>query len=67
MNKAMLKSVMILHGDTIADLAEYLNISVQSVINKMGDKRSEFKQSEITKIKERYDLTAEQLESIFFN
>lgn len=67
MNKAMLRSVMILHGDTVADLAEHLNISVQSVVNKMGDKRSEFKQSEIAKIKDRYDLTPEQLEDIFFN
>ena len=67
MNKAMLKSVMALHGDTIADLANYLNLTPQSVVNKMGEKRTEFKQGEISMIKARYNLTAEQLEQIFFN
>lgn len=66
MNKELLRSIMVLHGDTNRDLAELLEISEQSVSNKMNENGSEFKQGEIAKIKTKYNLTAEQVESIFF-
>ena len=66
MNKAMLRSIMLLHGDTNADLAELLKITVQSVSDKINERGTEFKQGEIAKIKDRYKLSAEQVESIFF-
>ena len=66
MNKAALRSVMILNGDTNKDLAEYLGISEQSVSNKANENGTEFKQGEISLIKKRYNLSAEQLEDIFF-
>lgn len=66
MNKAALKSVMVLHGDTNKDLAEYLGISEQSVSNKSNENGTEFKQGEIALIKKRYNLSAEQVEDIFF-
>lgn len=66
MNKAALRSVMVLHGDTNKDLAEYLGISEQSVSNKTNENGTEFKQGEIALIKKRYNLTAEQVEDIFF-
>jgi hypothetical protein len=65
-NRKALRSVMVLHGDTNSNLAELLGISLQSVSNKLNENGSEFKQGEILKIKERYNLSAEQVESIFF-
>ena len=73
MNKALLKSIMIMYGDTVKDMADFLSISTQSVYNKMNEarmpsgKRAEFGQKEIGKIQTRYNLTAEQLEKIFFS
>jgi hypothetical protein len=62
---------MALHGDTIRDLAEFLGISPQSVSYKINEKvinkdKIEFKQGEIAAIKERYNLSADQVEAIFF-
>lgn len=58
---------MVLHGDTNKDLAEYLGISEQSVSNKANENGTEFKQGEIALIKKRYNLSAEQVEDIFFD
>lgn len=58
---------MALHNDTNKDLANYLRITEQSLSNKINERDTEFKQGEIAAIKERYDLTAEQVEQIFFN
>lgn len=66
MNKAALRSVMVLHGDGNKELAECLGISEQSVSAKINENGTEFKQGEIAKIIERYNLTAEQVEAIFF-
>lgn len=66
MNKAALKSVMILHGDKNKDLAEYLGISEQSVSNKMNENDTEFKQGEIALITKKYNLSGEQIKDIFF-
>ena len=67
MNKALLRSVMALHGDTNKSLAEYLQISEKSISDKINENNTEFKQSEIDAIIERYDLSNDQLRSIFFN
>lgn len=67
MNKGLLKSIMVLHGDTIADLAKCLDITPQSVSGKMNERGTEFKQGEIAAIKERYNLSADQVEAIFFS
>jgi FixJ family two-component response regulator len=66
MNKELLRSIMVLHGDTNKDLAEALEISEQSVSGKINEKGTEFKQGEIAKIKDRYNLTPEQVEAVFF-
>lgn len=66
MNRTLLRSVMVLHGDTNKDLAEYLGITEQSVSAKINETKTEFKQGEIAKIRERYGLTADQIEAIFF-
>lgn len=66
MNKELLRSIMVLHGDTNKDLAKLLEITEQSVSGKINENGTEFKQGEIAKIKDRYNLTPEQVESIFF-
>lgn len=66
MNSNLLKSVMVMHGDTNASLAKYLCITEQSVCNKINEKGTEFKQGEITRIKERYNLSSDMVDQIFF-
>ena len=67
MNKAKLRSVMVLHGETMTDLARVLGISESSLRNKMNERKSEFKQGEIAKIQEHYGLTADEVVAIFFS
>lgn len=57
---------MALHGDKNKDLAILLDKSEQSISNKINERGTEFTQGEIAKIKEKYNLTAEQVEAIFF-
>ena len=66
MNKELLRSVMVLHGDTNKTLAAYLGISEQSLSNKINENGTEFKKGEMLKIKMRYNLTSEQVDLIFF-
>lgn len=66
MKKEQLRSIMVLHGDTNKDLADYLGISEQSVSNKINENGTEFKQGEIARIKAKYNLSSEQIDSIFF-
>ncbi len=66
MNSKLLRSLMVLHGDTNASLAAYLGITENSVSNKINENGTEFKQREISKIMRRYDLSAEQVREIFF-
>lgn len=67
MNKKMLRSMMVLHDDTNESLAVFLGISAKSVNDKINEKGTEFKQSEIAAIKKRYTLSDEQVSLIFFN
>ena len=66
MNKELLRSIMVLHGDTNKTLADYLGITEQSLCNKINENGTEFKQGEIKQIKIRYNLTSEQIDLIFF-
>ena len=67
MNAKLFRSIMVLNNDTNKSLAEFLNLSEQTVCNKINENGTEFKQGEIVKIKKRYNLTAEQVMAIFFN
>ena len=67
MNKLKLKSFMALHGDTLEKLSKQLGITPQRLSAKINEyKGAEFTQSEIGVIKKRYDLSAEEIEEIFF-
>ena len=57
---------MKLHNDTQQGLADYLGIVISSVSNKINDKQ-EFRLNEVKRIKKRYNLTAEEIDEIFFN
>lgn len=67
MNKEKLKSMMALFGDTNKTLSEYLGISEQSLCNKTNENGTEFKQGEIIKIKDRYNLSPVEVDAIFFD
>ncbi len=62
----LLRSKMVLFDDTNESLAEVLNVSKQTLSAKINGK-VDFWQSEIKMIVERYNLTSEETEKIFFN
>lgn len=66
MNKALMRSMMVMYGDTNATLGEFLGITEQSVSNKINENGTEFKQGEIARIKVRYNLDSEMVDRIFF-
>ena len=67
MNTAKIKSVMALHGDTSAVLAGAIGMSPQTFSAKINERNgAEFTQGEISKIKERYSLSPEEVDLIFF-
>ena len=66
MNSKLLRSLMVLHGDTNASLAAYLGITENSVSNKINERGTEFWQSEIARIIDRYSLDPETVNRICF-
>ena len=66
MNKNLLRSIMVLHGDTNMILAKYLGMSKQSLSAKLNENKQEFTQGEIAAIRKRYELSDSQLVAIFF-
>ena len=68
MNTVLLKSKMVLYGDTNMTLGKALNIAYQTVSAKINNTNgAEFTQGEIKTIKQRYNLTATEIDEIFFN
>ena len=68
MDAKKLKSKMVLNGDNGGDLAEYLDISRTTLSSKINETNgAQFTQGEISKIKERYNLTGKEIDDIFFN
>lgn len=67
LNKYALKEVVDKNNDTLQNLANYLGIHVNTLYEKIKAKRYDFTRDQIFKIKERYNLTAEQIDLIFFN
>lgn len=68
MNKLELESVMKLHGDTGTSLAGYLGIARPTFSAKINEtNRAEFTQGEIAMIKDKYELSPQEVVEIFFN
>lgn len=68
MNKLRLESVMRLHGDTGTSLARFLSIARTTFSAKINEtKGAEFTQGEISMIKEKYSLSADDIVAIFFD
>ena len=67
MDKNLFISKMKLFGDTQSDLAHALNLSLVRMNAKINETDgAEFKQSEISAIRTRYNLTMEEVDQIFF-
>lgn len=68
MNKNFFVSKMKLFGDTQQSLSEALGISLTRLNEKINETDgAEFWQSEIVFFKNRWDLTADEVDLIFFN
>lgn len=67
MNKRILESKMALNGDKGNDLASFLGIARSTFSAKLNETNgAEFTQSEIAKMRHRYNLDASEVEQIFF-
>jgi len=67
MNKNLLRSKMVAHGDTGGDLAKALGISRVTISMKINNTNgADFTQGEIKKIIDRYNLSMDEVEAIFF-
>ena len=65
MNTAMLKAVMVQYGDTQEILAQALGMA-QSALNARINGKIDFRKKEIQFIRNRYHLTCEMTDLIFF-
>lgn len=66
MNSALLKARMVQNGDTQTELAAFLGMSLSTLNAKINGNGTDFRQNEITAIKDRYSLTADEVDAIFF-
>ena len=68
MDTAKLKAQMVLHNETQEVLANALGVTTPRVSLKINGKQgAQFTQSEIAIIKNRYNLTPEEVDQIFFS
>lgn len=66
MDALKLKWHMNKHNDTVPILAEFLGVNKITLYSKIRNEKQEFTQGEIKKIAERYSLTANEINEIFF-
>lgn len=67
MNKNLLESIMKVHGDTGTTLSQFLGIARSTFSAKINETNgAEFTQGEISKIKAKYMLDANEVDEIFF-
>ena len=65
MNKNLFRAIHTAHGDTQKQVAEILGIAEQTLAAKVNGE-TDFKHSEIKLLIDRYGLTPEQVDQIFF-
>lgn len=63
-NERLIRSKMILYGDTFETLGEYLGLTRQTLSKKVSGE-ADFTQTEMSLIKKRYELTDEEFAQIF--
>lgn len=64
MKNNYLKSKMVLHGETMEDLAKILGIAIQTLSRKISG-QTDFTQTEMNIIREHYELTDSEYVEIF--
>lgn len=65
MNKAMLRSKMILNGDTYQTLSDEMGMDKATFSNKINNKAN-FSKAEMQFIKDKYNLNAKEFVEMFF-
>lgn len=65
MNKAMLRSKMILNSDTYQTLADEMKMDKATFSNKINNKAN-FSKAEMQFIKDKYNLNAKEFVEMFF-
>ena len=65
MNSNLLKAMIVKNGDTQEKLAEAMGLPT-SALNMRINGKIEFRRNEINFIKQRYNLTNDEIDSIFF-
>lgn len=65
MDKKELLSKMAKHGDNQSELAKFLGLT-QSALSARMNGHTDFRQKEMNAIRKRYDLSADDMEAIFF-
>lgn len=65
MNKNLLKAVIAKNGDTQSRLAEAMGMQISALSQRMSG-QVDFRRNEIRFIKQRYNLSCEEVDSIFF-
>ncbi|ERL22707.1 toxin-antitoxin system, antitoxin component, Xre family [Oribacterium sp. oral taxon 078 str. F0263] len=67
MNKNLLKSIIVRNGDSGKSLAGYLNMTNGTFSRKINERKgAEFTVGEILKIRTKYQLSATDIDQIFF-
>ena len=67
MDVALFKYYAAKHGDKMQEVAKCLRCSVATVSNRLNERKGEFSRRDIVKLKQRWQLTPEQVDEIFFN
>lgn len=67
MNQNKLLALLKLHGDTQKMLADAIGITGSTLNYKLHEKGTSFTQPEILVIKKRYNLSAKDIDEIFFS
>jgi len=67
MNSNKLKAVLKENGDRQADLAAYLHMELSTLNQKINGNGTDFRQTEMLAIKRKYNLSADDMDAIFFD
>ena len=65
-NKPLFRSFMVKFGDTPETLSDAMGISLSRLNAKINSNGAEFTQKEIAFVKNRYSLSAAEVDAIFF-